>query len=829
MSFSPTQNGNYPVKKHSTVFLEGQENKSLNILLQGKMDVFLSPVDPSKLSGKEIFEQSFKVFELDQNVILGANDLFLTGKHSFSYRTSKDSVLFMFFAKDNDQIKNLVDCQKDYAAYLISSIASVINAAYPAYTELKSISRSLNVLCDNLLVAFWYLKEKQGFSCTPGSSHFSEGLNKLEMLKNNSFAFPLGYNRSFLEDAHFNYEEEDTSFEDLVTEVNYYKHFTNIPIEARKSFFSHDFEITRHHCKQAGSLMDKIVNMLKCELIKINYFISRIIYDKDDCIINEFIIAAEELKKAGSDFSTIQKIISYAIENLQQTASTLESKYCHKFNIDFDYFISIVNMLSMTPQAASGHSEDAGNGSLEQSGGTDYVPEELKNSAEKILVYSEIAKPRADLFRINLEAFRNLKDKNSSSEDARAIRSAVASVFFEIYEAVFTKALKENNNSRLINMFLNFAYMDELLLDTETSLTLYKYAGSLSSNRKASILTMRDWLTGICNLDRNPSVNEFGQDYFDVFREMKKSGQVNDSDKEAYDNNISGRLKHEIYNMFKVNHRICHGQTGTYFPILHREMFTRNITKALLTPESVSEKIRRILDIDFSAFHREVFYANPAKNIEKELIMKSVAPDFILMPIYGSRAIMWQEISGRNRSAPGRMLIPIFTGENPDDMLVRLIGNFRWELCRTMMGTSWNDITQSSITSDYTDYIQFFKKNRDLSDEAKEKIKAQIARHNNRLREIFTSDYELWINFEAKGLLRLNKAVRSILFKHCPFSKDIRALLERQPAYSDIALQFNNMRAKKVKELENRYNMLRRSGITPDPEMEENLKFYMVL
>ncbi len=51
--------------------------------------------------------------------------------------------------------------------------------------------------------------------------------------------------------------------------------------------------------------------------------------------------------------------------------------------------------------------------------------------------------------------------------------------------------------------------------------------------------------------------------------------------------------------------------------------------------------------------------------------MMPMVPDFILMPVYGSRAIMWQEITGRVRSTPGRILLPVFTDENLDDLLVK--------------------------------------------------------------------------------------------------------------------------------------------------------------
>jgi hypothetical protein len=281
--------------------------------------------------------------------------------------------------------------------------------------------------------------------------------------------------------------------------------------------------------------------------------------------------------------------------------------------------------------------------------------------------------------------------------------------------------------------------------------------------------------------------------------------------------------------MFKTNQKLCHGQISVYFPILHSEMITRDIAKSLVTPELIADSVKKLLEVDFSAFHREVSFNNFEKGIDKEYIMKSVMPDFILMPTFGTRAIMWQEITGRNRNTPGRFLIPIFTGENMDELITRLIGNYRWELCKTIEGVGWSDITQKSLTSEYADYIQFYKKNRDLSDEAKEKIRVQIQKYRNKLRDIFTSDYETWINYESKGNIRLNKIARGVLFKYCPFPKATREFLEKQPMYTDIAVQFKNMRAKAAREIENRYNKYLKAGVVLEPEYEQNLIFYKEL
>ena len=55
--------------------------------------------------------------------------------------------------------------------------------------------------------------------------------------------------------------------------------------------------------------------------------------------------------------------------------------------------------------------------------------------------------------------------------------------------------------------------------------------------------------------------------------------------------------------------------------------------------------------------------------------------------------------------------------------IIKLCGEFRWELCKRIQGARWNDISEHSLTSEYFDYVQYYRKNNELSPEAKEKIK----------------------------------------------------------------------------------------------------------
>ena len=187
---------------------------------------------------------------------------------------------------------------------------------------------------------------------------------------------------------------------------------------------------------------------------------------------------------------------------------------------------------------------------------------------------------------------------------------------------------------------------------------------------------------------------------------------------------------------------------------------------------------------------------------------------------------MWQETSSRKRDSAGRILVPMFFEGAPDDAMLRALGRFRWELCKTIMGLSWNNIQVKSLTSEYFDYVTYYRKNHDLSDEKKEKIKTQLTKARNNIREVFVQDYECWINYEANGALRLNKVVRELFATYIPFPKSIRANVEQQPVFDDAFARFERNLKKKVYDLDLHYKNLEKAGSEITPELKITKEFY---
>jgi hypothetical protein len=775
----------------------------------------LEDIDEQQLKAK-----SYRLFSIDQNIFLGANDLFLSKKHSFTYRTSEDSIIFCYYADDIRGLEELLRQKKDYSSYILNSIHDLTAHSFGALRKLEQLIEYLSITADNLCLFFWIMKEKHGFAYEPAHAAFGSSAARLQELKEEKAPIPYAFDSEFLQCSHSEYayfpcDEIDT------LKMSYYNYLRNLNPDVKSQFLNESFIAAQYNCTDCSLLLESILLKIKEALNIASKYVELLYSEKNTSILGEYLAAGSHMEGSIHDPVDMIEAQQYILSSVKCLEEMFRKEYDHPLGIDTKALEQAVeqsvsklkNTVQNTVLIADEHDFN------------ENVPEELENSAEKILEYSNIPKERRDLFMSSLNVFRGLKDKLADNEQVNNIRKDLTAIFFEVYEAVLKRVTAEKNYDRLYHMFLAYSYMDEKLLSRKNLWTLYNISGD-TAEEQSQVYNMKSWLQLIYGMKKDPSVNEFAMDYFDVFRELKKQGVVKDKDKGEYENNADKRLSFEINNMFMQNHRLCNKNTTAYLPILYDEIIVRELDKALVTPQKINAAIQRVLQVDYSAFHREISYYNMKKRIEKEFIMQAVKPDIILLPAYGANAVMWQEITGRARNTPGRFLIPIFTDGNLDAMLQRLIGEFRWELCKTMMSTAWNDISIKSLTSEYMDYIQFYKKNKEISEESKEKLKLQIKKHRGISRQVFVSDYITWINYESNGNTRLNKIVREILYKYCPFPKETREKLHNHPSFSAAAVQFENARTKQTKELESRYAQYAQKGIVLDEVMLETLKFY---
>lgn len=410
----------------------------------------------------------------------------------------------------------------------------------------------------------------------------------------------------------------------------------------------------------------------------------------------------------------------------------------------------------------------------------------IKGSLETILAYSDVSDEEKATIKALFDKYAAMSDRASSDDEARLLRRNITKVFYSLYKKCFFKSIEDDNLPAPVLMFLCFGYMDERLAGAENSIFLFKLSQVFSSDPEGHIFTFFRWLKEIYYGRRQPSVNEMSLDYPMYLKQLKSEGRINQAQEEALLKDSKKKVEYEIDNMFFSAGKMTSGQVTIFCPVFSEHQLYKPLNKTLVSYAAVYEAINKVRAIDYSCFYREQVYSNPDIGLPKEYVQTEIYPDVILMPSVGSRGAMWQEISERKRTTPGRFILPFFCNEEIEKIIVRLCGEFRWELCKRIQGARWNDLSDPSLTADYCDYIETFKKNRELSAEQKEKLKSDYRKYRNSTKEMFVNDYMNFVMFESQGSLRINKVSRDILFKYCPFRKAIREELSKNGMYTKI-------------------------------------------
>ena len=376
-------------------------------------------------------------------------------------------------------------------------------------------------------------------------------------------------------------------------------------------------------------------------------------------------------------------------------------------------------------------------------------------------------------------------------------------------------------------MFFNFGYVDENLAGLENAAYLYSIVDSLPSDPSRNVYTAYEWLKAVYEGRKAPCRNEFDNDYAAYVHELKVTGKISAAEETPMLSDKKSMVQFELDNMFQSVNKITFGRISIFCPVFSESNVLKDLSDSLVSADKIRASFEKIRATDFGAYYRDTMYSRPEIGIAKESIGIEILPDVILMPNVGVRGVMWQEIEGRKRTTPSRMMLSLFQMEDLNNILVRLTGEYRWEMCKRIQGARWNDVSEPSLTSEYFDYIQFYKKNRDLSADAKDKVKLSMQKAKNSYKEMFIRDYEAWIIYEGAGSPRLNKVARSILFTHCPFSKEIRTKLKVNPLYKDTMDRYEIKLTQKVHHMDNLCQKLKNTGVEIPEELIRQREFLL--
>ena len=743
------------------------------------------------LKGRVLIQNDGSRVMVGSGSFLGVTDLF-AGRFVSSYIAFDDVVLFPFEVTNKDSIKAIIEANKDYSGLLIASLSRYLVEVSKTYVEFDLKVNKLYEFLSNAYTEFKTLAVKVGYRVNP--------MDSLETLE----PFPAEVLRNRVN-------------------MEYYSALSKVPVDIQKSFFSCGEALTTRHVNEIVTDFMAYISETRERAVYVSQLLEYMISETGDSLFYQAINIAIEVHKLGKKNEELDALVDQIIEEINSAEKLLTTKTARAIYINRDRMEQLYSVL-LTGTSVDIDKKDTED-QLQEFDETK-VMSELQDSMRKIIEYAQLGPDESAQLKKYIAMFKNLADKYDSSDEARTIRRGISKLFYPLYQTVFLRAYKEKNTDKVIDLFLRYGLLDETLLTKKQLLELYYLDTQVDESIPCKVYNIRDWLVEIYEGRKEPSKSEFDLDYTESIREMKKSVRMSAEEERALLNDSDKKLNYEIINMFQCNNRLVNGQVYSFIPVLHQDMFVKSLRTTFVTAAKVNYVINQLREIDYSVFYRESLYYDKEKNIEKEYIQKEVFPDIILLPTAGINGVMWQEITGKKRDSSGRFLLPCFAEVELEDMLIKVFGKFHWELCRSIQGTAWNNIKYKSLTSEYVDYIQFYKKNRELSPETKERIKLQIQKGKSNSREIFVIDYVNWIKNESKGAIRLNKYVREMLAMYCPFKKPIRERLMNQPLFAEAMNRFNKENHKKVHEIDLRYKALEKEGIELTQELITTRTYY---
>jgi hypothetical protein len=720
-----------------------------------------------------------QAIRLEKGDVIGLCGL-ITGRTMHTWTAATDAALFSYPCGGYDQLQQLLHENTDVAYLLINSVcrqtAEFLRRMSALVLETATVADALESLYSE------YERLCAQYAYTPKKLPGLQGITRFS-----------------------NPEPVDEWLHEYYTEMN-----SHDPA-LRKSFFygkpGISFSFLRR-CAEDTAVIHRVCKSCR-DYIK---SVSRFYLNEDGhdvfSLVSDLYCNSTHIKDAGDVVGSLLSQVDSMITGM----TGIDTEY---YQTRYDAYQTRLSAKQTPPDIPASASEP----------GRQIAKQNLSDTMEIILSYSDCEEETYNRFVRNVRDYTKLADRNGSDDDARRLRKELTEQFFEVYRLVMIKSLSDTALPTVIKMFLNFGYVDADLAGHENADYLYSIADSVKGSPDTGIYTIREWLTAVYNGTKEPSRNEFDTDYTEHVHKVKQERKLDAETVARMLRDQDAKLRYEMDNVFPTANKITFGRVITYCPLFADHNVQRSLDDSLIRPDVLTAAFDEVRGIDHSAYYRATLYNNTKLDIRNVTVHVEIRPDIILMPIVGNRGSMWQEIEGKDRATPARMFMPLFHENDIKTLVLRLTGEFRWEMCKRIQGMRWNDITEPSLTSEYSDFLQFYKANKTLSVEAKEDLKADLSRARNNYKTVFVNDYREWILFEANTSPRLNKAALAMMVTYCPFSKPIREKMALHPRYSELLTRYNFKQMKRIQFVERIVQRLTVTGKQIPKEIKDELDY----
>ncbi len=755
-------------------------------------------------------EQKLRLYQLPGVSSPGLSALVQDRESPISYVTAAPSSVSVFPAVSS-KLRDMIKGKLDLAFLMAQSLLNETYKSYQIIHKLAFLSMYIRKVTDNMSLAYKCcmpslfttdkIAKQHGFDPVMLSARAC-----VAAFESSGGQYPESFQSTWLQtdksqllhtDYHFHSQFDHTAFQ-------LYRRMLALPMALQSSIYKTDMAIL-------DSLIVRLARFVDQNLSEIHTLDQIIEIGLADLLEGEYSYMKKfyDLYTSGADIK--QKEIHAIVVFFYRSLQLILREYQNLRQGSYDYGQALLKKLGLSiasQKASSVALQDQKEEATKAGPDGSAIRNHLQNSPTRILSLLDIGAREGKILLESLKQLKSFDTPIDSNPEARRLRKRFAEMYWQVWAKAYSLAqaqqAKHAKLDLMLALMLRFAFFDEEMLDDTHLAFLYTHLNE-NSDSSYPILHIKEWLAKVQNGEEEPSINDLGQLYLEQLKKENPDAQWRRLPDVPLDYNTpQKRITNEITQFVAPNVRLTSGSAMSFLPILNRYQLILPIAKAYVSPSLLAQKIQEILSIDYTAFYREILVNDEEKSILKEFVRQEVAPYFILLPSCGTKIMMWQELAGRNKSSRGRIAVPMFATADLFTILLQAVAAFRWELSKTILGADWNNVGQASLTAEYTDYVQFYKKNRNLSSETKEQLSSTFKRFRFD-RERFANDYVSWIKYESQGILKVNKVVRSILYRHVPFSKDIRRKMGKMPAFTELENRFRNLQLKQLKSLEIRY------------------------
>ncbi|MCL2025339.1 MAG: cyclic nucleotide-binding domain-containing protein [Leptospirales bacterium] len=811
------------VKAGDIIFTQTTPPNEITILQSGIVEFLSAPDDYDGIDPQIILRHSSRVMLMKEPGIIVGHSLLLTGICSKSVRAVSNCSL-VSYPLNSAGFEEIAARDPNSTAVILRQIFNRINNAAVNDQKYSKLYQNICVISDNLSLMY---TELAGSGAPAGLETKASSLH--QNFLSSQAAFPQQFTAQFIITDHGRflsrrYGIPGETVESIIQKdiIGLTKRLLSMDKQVFAEMIKADRGIAVTMCETLTGIYDGIVSRIESANAIIGKELNSIFGPEnswsDYLANNDGFEQWKNSNKLSDDF--IKNFLSFIIKLNSIYEELIGEKLTTGYpgiKLIHDYYTSADN------KSKEEDTKPSSAGAEIQLKDTSIA--DLKNSMGTIFNFALVDKDFQTRFLKLLNDFKTSKTPFSTDSDMRRTRTQIAKLYWDLYKQAYIRSRAERNIPKPVRLMLAFGFLDETFLEQEQLIELNHLITIKEPKPALPILRESEFLSLLHEEKELPSITEMGLSYDAFLREQAKHSRIKKRSDDEEEDVIDEKTKIVMYEVDRRTTEtaaVCSGSRATSFPILTSQVIKGKLTDLVCTKSKVETAVRNVMSVDFSLFYRETILK--IKENVREIIQEEVTPYVILLPIFGTNTLLWQEMSGTNKKSRARITVPIFFMGDLERSIAHTLACYRWELSRSIKGAMWADPLEGGVTGEYFDYVNTYKKNSKLSLETKEKL-AERFKSLRTNRDRFADDYLLWIYYERNGIMKLNTVVREMFYKHIPMSKEIREQLSNMPVFTHAATRYKNIQKRNIEHYERKFKKYQDSNGRYPPEIEKYVEY----